>query len=182
MLLSGGNDAQLLAYPAEKFRKRHPVRVVSTPQKTPIGMTGGGVWIPSVARTEDGKKKGKKRAASEATGTEVSAVARSGTPSPPLLLCDHARWLDVWRLGEGAAADLSADALARAKRRDGTMKLSAAPRHLLRAKLGGKRRTLCSAVSPDGAFFFHALRVRFQFVRARLFVFWSSESPGPFVP
>jgi hypothetical protein len=26
---------------------------------------------------------------------------RPGTPSPPLLLCDHARWVDVWRLGEG---------------------------------------------------------------------------------
>lgn len=148
VLLSGGNDAQLLAYPAEKFRKRHPVRVVSVPQRTPIAMTGGGLWTGGGPEKGHGKKRGGEKRAAEA---ERSASARRATPSPPLLLCDHARWLDVWRLGEGAAADFSADALAKAKRRDGTMKLSAAPKHLLRANLGGKRRTLCSAISPDGA-------------------------------
>ena len=147
-MLSGGNDAQLLAYPAEKFRKRHPVRVVSVPQRTPIAMTGGGLWTGGGPEKGHGKKRGGEKRAAEA---ERSASARRATPSPPLLLCDHARWLDVWRLGEGAAADFSADALAKAKRRDGTMKLSAAPKHLLRANLGGKRRTLCSAISPDGA-------------------------------
>lgn len=148
VLLSGGNDAQLLAYPAEKFRKRHPVRVVSVPQRTPIAMTGGGLWTGGGPEKGHGKKRGGEKRAAEA---EQSVSARRATPSPPLLLCDHARWLDVWRLGEGAAADFSADALAKAKRRDGTMKLSAAPKHLLRANLGGKRRTLCSAISPDGA-------------------------------
>jgi U3 small nucleolar RNA-associated protein 4 len=162
VLLSGGNDAQLLAYPAEKFRKRHPVRVVSVPQRTPIAMTGGGLWTDGHdVQNGDGKRRnGKKRAAGEKDAeAEQLVLARRGTPSPPLLLCDHARWLDVWRLGQGAAADFSADALAKAKRHDGTMKLSAAPRHLLRANLGGKRRTLCSAISPDGAFFFRARRV-----------------------
>ena len=157
-MLSGGNDAQLLAYPAEKFRKRHPVRVVSVPQRTPIAMTGGGLWTDGHNSNGDGKRRnGKKRAAGEKDAEAEHLVsARRGAPSPPLLLCDHARWLDVWRLGQGAAADFSADALAKAKRHDGTMKLSAAPRHLLRANLGGKRRTLCSAISPDGAFFFRA--------------------------
>ena len=157
VLLSGGNDAQLLAYPAEKFRKRHPVRVVSVPQRTPIAMTGGGLATGKTEKRDGGRKReSEKRAAGEtkkdaSDSAERLVSARRGAPSPPLLLCDHARWLDVWRLGEGAAADFSADALAKAKRRDGTMKLSAAPKHLLRANLGGKRRTLCSAISPDGA-------------------------------
>ena len=153
-MLSGGNDAQLLAYPAEKFRKRHPVRVVSVPQRTPIAMTGGGLCTDGPEKGDGKKRKSEKRAARDrgAAEAEQSVPARRGTPSPPLLLCDHARWLDVWRLGEGAAADFSADALAKAKRHDGTMKLSAAPRHVLRANLGGKRRTTCSAISPDGAY------------------------------
>ena len=159
VLLSGGNDAQLLAYPAEKFRKRHPVRVVSVPQRTPIAMTGGGLATGKTEKRDGGRKReSEKRAAGEtkkdaSDSAERLVSARRGAPSPPLLLCDHARWLDVWRLGEGAAADFSADALAKAKRHDGTMKLSAAPRHVLRANLGGKRRTTCSAISPDGAFF-----------------------------
>ena len=154
VLLSGGNDAQLLAYPAEKFRKRHPVRVVSVPQRTPIAMTGGGLCADGPEKGDGKKRKSEKRAARDrgAAEAEQSVPAQRGTPSPPLLLCDHARWLDVWRLGEGAAADFSADALAKAKRHDGTMKLSAAPRHVLRANLGGKRRTTCSAISPDGAY------------------------------
>jgi hypothetical protein len=129
-------------------------------------MTGGGLWTDGHdVQNGDGKRRnGKKRAAGEKDAAEQLVSARRGAPSPPLLLCDHARWLDVWRLGQGAAADFSADALAKAKRHDGTMKLSAAPRHLLRANLGGKRRTLCSAISPDGAFFF-SRAPRFPIVR-----------------
>ena len=148
ILLSGGNDAQLLAYPAARFRKRHPVRVVSVPQSTPLAMTGGGTWSVPAKTPSKGKKKGAEAGAGRAP------QPRAGTPSPPLLLCDHARWLDVWRLGEGIGGGPggpAADALATVKGHNGMMKLSAAPKHVLRAKLGGNRRTLCSAISPDGA-------------------------------
>lgn len=161
VLLSGGNDAQLLAYPAASFRKRHPVRVVSVPQRTPLAMTGGGTWTaPGKAPAEGGKRKG----GGAGGGGDPAGVMspQPGTPSPPLLLCDHARWVDVWRLGEGlrggrghgagAGVDAAAAAAAAAKGgdRSGMMKLAAAPLHVLRAKLGSNRRTLCSAISPDG--------------------------------
>jgi U3 small nucleolar RNA-associated protein 4 len=152
ILLSGGNDAQLLAYPAASFRKRHPVRVVSVPQRTPLAMTGGGTWTAPSKTPAKGKKKG---------GTHHVAVMspQPGTPSPPLLLCDHARWVDVWRLGEGmgggpggagAGSSDNSAAVVAAKGGSGMMKLSAAPLHVLRANLGGNKRTLCSAMSPDG--------------------------------
>ncbi|OUS49586.1 quinon protein alcohol dehydrogenase-like superfamily [Ostreococcus tauri] len=105
ILISGGNDAQLLAYNAGLFRKQHPVRVVSVPQRTPISITG------------------------------------VGGPNPPLLLAEHAQWLDVWRIGESRK---------RADKREGTMKLAAAPAHVLRAELAGTRHVLCSAISPNG--------------------------------
>ena len=147
VLLSGGNDAQLLAYPALTFRKRHPVRVVSTPERTPIAMTGGGLWTND--KNNAGKNaKGKKRGADDEKNALSPSLSK--TPNPPLLLCDHARWLDLWRLGEGAGDPKDTLQSSKAKRHDGTMKLSSAPRHLLRARLGGKRRTTCSAVSPDG--------------------------------
>ena len=162
VLLSGGNDAQLLAYPANAFRKRHPVRVVSVPQTPPIAITGGGAWT----KVEEGKTKskaagGKNGSKRKAGGGEKedgeASVAfrpnRPNVPNPPLLLCDHGRWLDVWRLGEGLGGGAGAGG-ERAKKiqtaEGGVMKLAAAPRHVLRAKLGGKRRTLCSAISPDG--------------------------------
>lgn len=105
ILLSAGNDAQLIAYNAESFRKHHPVRVVSVPQRTPISMTSA-----------------------------------SG-PNPPLLLAEHENWLDVWRLGESRK---------RSDKKEGMMKLAAAPAHVLRAQLAGPRHVLCSAISPDG--------------------------------
>jgi U3 small nucleolar RNA-associated protein 4 len=152
VLLSGGNDAQLLAFNALKFRKRHPVRVVSTPQRTPIAMTGGGAWTAGASSGKNGKNvKGKKRTADEGdTKTKTNTAKNASAPNPPLLLCDHARWLDLWRLGSGVGADLAGKT--NQKRHDGTVKLACAPKHLLRAKLGGKRRTACAAVSPDGAY------------------------------
>jgi len=106
ILISAGNDAQLLAYPAETFRKHHPIRVVSVPQRTPI------------------------------------STSSAGGPTPPLLLAEHNQYLDVWRLGESRGRAEQA--------KEGTMKLAAAPAHLLRAELAGTRHALCSAISPDG--------------------------------
>ena len=105
ILISGGNDAQLLAYNAGSFRKQHPVRVVSVPQRTPISITS------------------------------------VGGPNPPLLLAEHAKWLDIWRIGESRK---------RADKKEGTMKLASAPAHVLRAELAGTRHILCSAISPNG--------------------------------
>ena len=105
ILISGGNDAQILAYNAGSFRKQHPVRVVSVPQRTPISITG------------------------------------VGGPNPPLVLAEHSKWLDVWRMGESRK---------RADKKEGMMKLAAAPAHVLRAELAGTRHVLCSAISPNG--------------------------------
>ena len=105
ILISGGNDAQILAYNAGSYGKQHPVRVVSVPQKTPISITG------------------------------------VGGPNPPLLLAEHSKWLDVWRIGESRQ---------RADKKEGMMKLASAPAHVLRAELAGTRHILCSAISPDG--------------------------------
>ena len=138
------------------------MRVVSVPQTPPIAITGGGAWT----KVEEGKTKskaagGKNGSKRKAGGGEKddgeASVAfrpnRPNVPNPPLLLCDHGRWLDVWRLGEGLGGGAGAGG-ERAKKiktaEGGVMKLAAAPRHVLRAKLGGKRRTLCSAISPDG--------------------------------
>ena len=146
VLLSGGNDAQLLAYPANAFRKRHPVRVVSVPQTPPIAITGGGART----KVEEGKtkskaaggKNGSKRKAGggEKDDGEASVAFRPNRPNvpnpPPLLLCDHGRWLDVWRLGEGASGAGAGAGGERAKKiktaEGGVMKLAAAPRHVLR--------------------------------------------------
>ena len=106
ILVSAGNDAQLLAYPAETFRKHHPIRVVSVPQRTPI------------------------------------STSNAGGPEPPVLLVEHARHLDVWRIGESRGRAEQA--------KEGLMKLAAAPAHMLRAELAGTRHILCSAISPDG--------------------------------
>ena len=106
ILISAGNDAQLLAYPAETFRKHHPIRVVSVPQRTPISTSSAG-------------------------GLE-----------PPVLLVEHSRHLDVWRIGESRGRAEQA--------KEGLMKLAAAPAHMLRAELAGTRHILCSAISPDG--------------------------------
>ena len=168
VLLTGGNDAQLLAYPAHAFRKRHPVRVVSVPQRTPLALTGPGTWTgPSKSAGKKGRKGG-----SDANGKHerMEVKPQVGHPDPPLLLCDHSRWVDVWRLGEGlhgGPGGATNEAVDSTKGHDGMMKLAAAPTHVVRAKLGGSRRTLCSAISPDGKFIAvsdtHALRL-FQLV------------------
>ena len=153
ILLSGGNDTQLLAYPAASFRKRHPVRVVSVPQRTPLAMTGGGAWTAAKsvkgATTKTGRKKGG-AAAGEGAVVAPMLAPPPGLPTPPLLLCDHARWMDVWRLGEGMGGGPGGAPVAAGQGGNGMMKLSTAPLHVLRAKLGGKRRSLCSAISPNG--------------------------------
>ena len=170
VLLTGGNDAQLLAYHAHAFRKRHPVRVVSVPQRTPLALTGGGLWTGVSATGKKGKKGGGGGADVNGKSERMEVKPQVGHPDPPLLLCDHSRWVDVWQLGEGihgGPGGATAEAVDSVKGHDGMMKLAAAPTHVLRAKLGGSRRTLCSAISPDGKFIAvsntHALRL-FQLI------------------
>lgn len=160
ILLSGGNDAQLLAYPANHFQRRHPVRVVSVPQRTPCSMTGGGLWTappaPKGKKQKGGKGQGNR--GGDGGGADDEPVAPKPTlanaPTPPLLLCDHGRCVDLWRLGEGLGGGPgrpSEEVIEASKANNGMMKLASAPTHVLRAKLSGKRRTLSSAISPDGA-------------------------------
>ena len=64
--------------------------------------------------------KGKKKGAEAGAGR--APQPRAGTPSPPLLLCDHARWLDVWRLGEGDRGRAGRARGGRARDRQGTQR------------------------------------------------------------
>jgi len=106
ILISGGNDAQILAYNAGSYGKQHPVRVVSVPQKTPISITGVGgpnpplllaahaqwldVWRIGESRQRADKKEGMMKLASapahvlraELAGTRhilCSAISPDGT-------------------------------------------------------------------------------------------------------
>jgi U3 small nucleolar RNA-associated protein 4 len=139
-------------------------------------MTGGGAWTaPGKTPAKDRKKKG------SAVGTGGGASPQPGTPSPPLLLCDHARWVDVWRLGEGlggAGGHGGSSTHGADKDGGGMMKLAAAPLHVLRAKLGGNRRTLCSAISPDGVDPERAPSLKFLFSRCPFFSYLLPSSSG----
>ena len=125
VLLSGGNDAQLLAYPAEKFRKRHPVRVVSVPQRTPIAMTGGGLWTGGGPEKGHGKKRGGEKRAAEASvqppAAARDAVAASFAVRPRAVAGRVAarrgrrRGLLRGRAGEGEAPRRHHEALRRAE-------------------------------------------------------------------
>ena len=140
------------------------------PQRTPLALTGGGLWTGVGATGKKGRKGGGGSADANGKSERMEVKPQVGHPDPPLLLCDHSRWVDVWRLGEGihgGPGGATAEAVDSVKGHDGMMKLAAAPTHVLRAKLGGSRRTLCSAISPDGKFIAvsdtHALRL-FQLI------------------
>jgi len=125
MLLSGGSDAQLLAYAAENFLGEHPVRVVRTPP------------APSMS------------------------LATATGELQPLLLCTHATWLDVWRLGASAAAgehglqvrwgrSVSSAWLTPPRSQAANLELASAPAHLARIRVRSRRHLLCSALSASG--------------------------------
>lgn len=82
LLVSGGNDAQVVAYPAAKFLKVHPIRVCGDPQRPLTTVSSG---LPS---------------ASAAVSQEGPAAAAGGAAGPvPRVLCMQPSHVDVWRLG-----------------------------------------------------------------------------------
>jgi len=77
-------------------------------------------------------------------GPALSLATARGC-EPPLLLCTHATWLDLWRLG-------SSDAAAHVQLPGAALELAAAPAHLARIRVRCKRNLLCSAVSANGEY------------------------------
>jgi len=166
VLLSAGVDAQLLAHRADAFGKKHPVRVVSVPRKTPIAVTSTAMHTfndSSLTTTPVGTP-------SNGNGATLSERSNGFTcPDPPLAMCEHGRYVDVWKLGEALGTTTASTSSqhqqenintsnARKKQRidDNTPNkknrqlLRSAPECVLRLFVSGRHSILCSAISPDG--------------------------------
>jgi U3 small nucleolar RNA-associated protein 4 len=125
MLLSGGTDAQLLAYAAENFLGEHPVRVVRTPPSPIISIaTSTGPLQPLLLCTH----------------ITWLDVWRLGS-------CANARDRDLQvRVCLPRAALRRTDASAQAP----TLELASAPVHLARIRVRCRRHLLSSAISASG--------------------------------
>ncbi|GAX82503.1 hypothetical protein CEUSTIGMA_g9930.t1 [Chlamydomonas eustigma] len=141
VLVSGGLDAQLLAYPVGNFLKEHPVRLSRAPQR-PLCQVAHGVLSTA------------------GMPTSVAAVHSR-------LLTSSNDVCDVWQLGQhiplrlgskghsssGSGALTSRSRWYTQEQGEGVpVELQAGPRHLTQITLGGGARIACSAISPDGAF------------------------------
>ncbi|KAL6761639.1 hypothetical protein V8C86DRAFT_2533190 [Haematococcus lacustris] len=158
MLVSGGMDAQLIAYPAASFLAQHPARLTKCPQP-PCCQLACSAPTPHLA-----------------VSPSTLSIAHRPTPAP-LLLCAQHNTLDLWQLGQAALpASLAPSAAAASGQgcagtpsglrpqpaanggdpvqpgREGDLvELVQRPRHLASIRCGAGR--LASAtVSPDGAF------------------------------
>ncbi len=135
VLVSGGLDAQLVAYPVGSFLKEHPVRLSRAPQ-SPICQL-----VPGMPVAEGSQQRQQQR-----------------------LLCASNGSCDVWQLGSCDARQLrsggSAGSSIASRSRWHTphpgegcpLDLVGSPRHLAQITLGGGARIACSAISPDAAF------------------------------
>ncbi|KAG2432290.1 hypothetical protein HYH02_013013 [Chlamydomonas schloesseri] len=152
VLLSGGVDAQLMAYPAQTFLQEHPHRLSKCPQ----------------------------RPACQATSARGAAGAGVAAHAARLMVAQHDT-IDVWQLAEAADAAASVSAAVAAARhhhqtgpRGGAaaqpasssaaqlpppghvaegepLELLSAPRHLARIRTKGAR-VAAAAMSPSGGF------------------------------
>ena len=172
VLLSAGVDAQLLAHRADAFGKKHPVRVVSVPRKTPIAVTFTAMDTfkeSSLTTTPVGTP-------SNGSASPIEQTVKFTSPDPPLAMCEHGRYVDVWKLGEAlgitettttttsSSSQLQQENFntsnARKKQRTGMTEntqnkknrqlLRSAPECILRLFVSGRNSILCSAISPDG--------------------------------
>jgi len=159
VLLSAGVDAQLLAHRADAFAKKHPVRVVSVPRKTPIAVTS------TFMHTFDDRSMMTMQLPTPNGGEMVSGepsstTARFTSPDPPLAMCEHGRYVDVWKLGEALGIQQQTstnDANNNHTKKKNTVGngkrkelLRSAPECVLRLFVSGRQSILCSAISPDG--------------------------------
>ena len=161
VLVSGGLDAQLVAYPVGGFLKEHPVRLSRAPQR-PICQVAPGLPRQLVAAPAAAAPSGTKPDAAAA----VVPVRRTGGRHPARMLCTSNGECDVWQLGQninlrqvGYATNPVGSAMAsRSKwqtQQQGEgfpVDLIGSPRHLAQIKLGDGARVACSAISPAGGF------------------------------
>ena len=78
------------------FGKKHPVRVVSVPRKTPIAVTFTAMDTfkeSSLTTTPVGTP-------SNGSASPIEQTVKFTSPDPPLAMCEHGRYVDVWKLGE----------------------------------------------------------------------------------
>eukprot|EP00899_Mesostigma_viride_P014159 jgi/Mesvir1/22744/Mv14147-RA.1 len=146
-LVSGGNDAQLITYAAASFLQYAPMRVCCAPQPPPIHLA----HMTAAPPIKHGSKKKGGGAANRANGAHGPSAAMGD--ARPLLLSQHATWLDIWRLGAAtAAAQGGADASTHAhgsSEEDEPSHSKASPK----TKTPGKRRKVAAlgvvAASPN---------------------------------
>ena len=169
VLLSAGVDAQLLAHRADAFGKKHPVRVVSVPRKTPIAVTS------TAMHTFNESSSMTTPVGTPSNGNDVLSERSAGFkfPDPPLAMCEHGRYVDVWKLGEALGTttttttnnnnnsqnqqeNLNTSNARKKQRTENTQNkknrqlLRSAPECVLRLFVSGRHSILCSAISPDG--------------------------------
>ncbi|GAB4822285.1 hypothetical protein N2152v2_009331 [Parachlorella kessleri] len=146
LLLTGGNDTQLLAHSVRRFLKEHPLKVSLCPQCPQC-------QVSTPAAT-----------AEPAPRPSKSLQHQAAHPRPPRLLVSQRNQLDVWQLGS-AGADLAAAApgLAAAGLEEGAIVPPGAPPvHLARFQTRGGSFLTAAALSPagDSVAFSDAHRVR----------------------
>ena len=112
---------------------------------------------------------------SNGSASPIEQTVKFTSPDPPLAMCEHGRYVDVWKLGEAlgitettttttsSSSQLQQENFntsnARKKQRTGTENtqnkknrqlLRSAPECILRLFVSGRNSILCSAISPDG--------------------------------
>ncbi|MEW5313031.1 MAG: hypothetical protein WDW38_004625 [Sanguina aurantia] len=140
LLLSGGVDAQLIAYPALTFLQQHPTRLSRCPQSPMCSVSA-----PAAAHPGDG-------------GSGCAGGGGSSRQAPRLVTAQHNQ-LDVWGLGTGAPLCVTPAMVTSAsgKRKkvnlrpseSDAVELTSGPRHISRITTSASR-ILSASISPEG--------------------------------
>ena len=146
VLVSGGMDAQLVAYVVESFLERHPVRLSKAPQRPQCQLAPAALAMGS--------------AGPQRRQQAGAAAASTGAAQPaPRLLSSHNDACDIWQLGRHAPVRNIAGAMwswrepqSPVPGEGSSVDLHTGPRHLVQIKLGDGARIACSAISPDGSY------------------------------
>lgn len=160
VLLSGGNDTQLLAHAVTRFLKEHPQKLDPCPQR-PLCHVSTPPESPVPAQLD--RRRG--------------AHAQQQQQQQPRLLCSQRNQVDLWQLGSPATAAVAAAAKVSGggsgAAEEGVMLPPAAPPlHLARFAAKGGSFLTASALSPDGS------RVAFSDAH-RVHAFQLAERPLP---
>jgi len=164
VLLSGGVDTQLIAYPVASFLEEHPARLSKCPQRPMCHLALGALAGSSSMQQQQHQHH------------HHQQQLQQLQEQPPLLLCAQHDVLDVWQVARTVANRGTSkqqqqqqqqlnggDGLGgiQGEGEDGhtgpmhiageTLDLTSAPRHLARIRCGAGRISAC-AISPDGRF------------------------------